>query len=96
MMDAVATDVAVLSMAAAADIASTHWALQRSGNRELNPIMSEPAVAILVKSASVAGTAAACRKLRKGGHSRAAKVVRWSVTAIWLGVAAHNVRMARR
>lgn len=95
-MDAVATDVAVLSLAASADLASTHWALKRADNSELNPIMREPAVAVLVKAASVAGTAAACQKLRKGGHSRAAKVVRWGVTAIWLGVAAHNVRMAKR
>lgn len=95
MMDAVAQDVAVLSIAAAADAASTHWALKRYENRELNPVMSEPAVALVLKAASVAVTAKACQKLRKDGHGRAAKVVRWSVAALWLGVAAHNVRMAR-
>lgn len=97
MMDAVAVDVAVLSTAAMADLASTHHALKNcAGCYEANPIMTEPALAIALKTAAVAGTAAACSKLRKDGHGRAAKVLRWSMTALWLGVAAHNMQVARR
>ena len=86
-------DVAVLSMAAGADLASTHWALERcSGCSEGNPLMSEPALAIAVKAAGVAGVSLGCRELRRMGHPRAAKVLRWGVVAIWMGVAAHNLR----
>jgi hypothetical protein len=93
-MDAGATDVAVLSLAAAADLASTHVAMQR-GAVELNPLMREPAAAFVFKAATVAGTAALCSELRDRGHSRAAKVARWVVAGVWLGIAANNVRVAR-
>ena len=96
-MTPVAQDVAILSMGAAADFASTHYALKTCpACVERNPIMSEPAVALLIKAATVAGTTAACGKLRRDGHGRAAKVLRWTVTAVWLGIAAHNVRTAQR
>jgi hypothetical protein len=95
-MDAVATDVAVLTLAASADFASTHYALKTCATcYEANPVMSEPALGIAVKAATVAGTAFACDRLRKDGHGRAAKVLRWTVTAVWLGVAAHNLRVSR-
>lgn len=96
-MDALATDVAVLSIGAGLDVASTHWALSScSSCYERNPIMSEPAVAIAVKAAAVAGTAAACGRLRRDGHGRAAKVLRWTVFSVWAGIAANNVRTARK
>ena len=95
-LDAVATDVAVLSLAASADLASTHHALQSCrACYEANPLMSEPELSIALKAATIAGTAAVCSKLRKNGRGRAAKVLRWTVTAVWLGVAAHNMRAPR-
>ncbi len=91
-----AQDVAVLSIAASADFASTHYALKMCpACSEANPLMSEPAIGLVLKAATIAGTTAACERLRKDGHSRAAKMLRWTVTAVWLGIAAHNLRVAR-
>ena len=96
MMDAVATDVAVLTLAAGLDTASTHYALSRCpGCYERSPWMREPALGVAIRAVSVAGTAVVCAKLRKSGHSRAAKVLRWTVFVVGMGVAAHNVRRAR-
>jgi len=95
-MDALAQDVAVLSIAAGADLASTHYALKRCPScYERNPLMTEPALSIVLKSAAVAGVSLGCDKLRKDGHGRAAKVLRWTVVAVWLGIAANNVRISK-
>lgn len=91
--DEVTADVVVLSLAAVADTASTHYALSRClGCREGNPIMREPAGALLLKAGAVAATSTMANKLRKDGHGRAAKVLRWTVAAVWVGMAAHNMR----
>ena len=96
VVDAIQTDVAVLSMAAAADIASTQWALRRcSGCYEVNPVMSEPVVSVAVKGAGVAAVALGCDQLRRRGHPGWAKALRWTVAAMWFGVAAHNVKQGR-
>jgi hypothetical protein len=90
-------DVAVMSIAAAADLASTHHALRVcSSCSEGMPWMREPAARYAFKAVGVAGTTLACRELRKRGHGRAAKVLRWTVAAVWLGLAAHNMRMSGR
>ena len=95
-MDAVATDVAVLTLAASADFYTTHHALQACPSCvERNPVMSEPALGIALKAVTVAGTAAACQRLRRDGHGRAARVLRWTVTAVWLGIAANNLKVSR-
>jgi hypothetical protein len=88
--------VAVLSIAAAADLGSTHYALSRCPScHETKPFMREPALGVLTKAAGVAGGAVLCRKLRKSGHGRTAKVVRWVVAGVWLGLAARNLHVAR-
>jgi len=95
-MDAIATDVAVMTLAASADFYTTHRALQTCPScYERNPVMSEPALGIAFKAVTVAGTAVACGRLRRDGHGRAAKVLRWTVTAVWLGLATHNLRVGR-
>ena len=95
-MDAVHVDVAVLSFAAAADLASTHHALGRCATcYEGNPLMSEPAVSVAIKAAGIAVTTVGCRELRKRGHGRAAKVARWAVVAFWMGLAVNNAHQAR-
>ncbi len=95
-MTPAAQDVAVLSIAASADFASTHYALKMCPTcSEGNPVMTEPAVGLALKAATIAGTTAACERLRKGGHSRAAKALRWTVAAVWLGIAAHNLKVTR-
>ena len=93
-MTPAAADVAVLGTAAAADYASTRWALERcSSCREVNPWMREPATALLVKAGGVAAATGGCEVLRRRGHRRAARWLRWGVAALWLGLAAHNVRV---
>ena len=95
-MTPAAQDVAVLTIAASADLASTHYALKVCpGCYEANPFMREPAVGLLVKTASIAGTTWAAESLRKKGHKGWAKVVRWGVAGLWLGLAANNLRVAR-
>lgn len=96
-MTPTAQDVAVLSLGAAADFASTNYALRMCpACSEGNPVVREPAMGLLVKAATVAGTTAACGRLRRDGHGRAAKVLRWTVTAVWLGIATHNLHTARQ
>ena len=95
-MDALATDVAVLTLAAGLDTASTHYALSRCPScYEQTPWMREPAAGLAIRAVSVAGTAVVCSKLRKSGHGRAAKVLRWTVFVVGMGVAAHNLRASR-
>lgn len=95
-MTPIAQDVVILSVAASGDFASTRYALKVCPQcRELNPLMREPAVAILVKGASVAATTAGCEKLRKSGHPGWAKVVRWAVAGFWLGLSANNIALGK-
>ena len=89
-------DIVVLGLAAGADIASTHYALANcSGCYEANPVMSEPSVSLVVKAGSIAATAWACDRLRKAGHPRGAKWLRWGVAGMWLGAAGWNLHKAR-
>jgi len=94
--DDAGTDVVILSLAAAVDKASTHYALQRCpGCYEANPVMSEPALSLVVKAASIATTTWACDRLRKAGHPKGAKWLRWGVAGLWLGAAGWNLHKAR-
>jgi hypothetical protein len=92
-----AQDVTVLSLAATADYVSTVHALKScSGCVELSPFVREPAVHIVAKAAIVAGTTAACEHLRKKKKHRLAKLLRWTVVGVWLGLAVNNVNSSRR
>lgn len=93
-MDQVATDVAVISVAAFADVASTHYALKNCAQcYEFNPIMREPATSILLKSVGVATTVYAASYLRKRGHKKWAKFVRYTVFGLYMGLAVNNMRL---
>jgi len=95
--DEMAKDVTMLSLAAAADLATTHWALDRCpGCYEANPLVpSEPALSMVVKTGAVAATVWGCDRLRRDGHPRWAKALRWGVVAIWGGAAAWNIHQGR-
>jgi len=94
--DEIKRDVIVLSLAASADLASTRYALAQCPSCwEGNVVMSEPAAALAIKSASVVATAWGCDQLRKHGHKRGAKVLRWGVSGLWFGAAAWNINKAR-
>jgi hypothetical protein len=95
--DELTWDVASLSLAAGADVASTHYALSRCPLcYERNPLMRSANAQIVLKAAGVAGTAWACDRLRKDGHKGLARVLRWTVVAGWSGLAVHNWRQADR
>ena len=96
-MGPAAVDVAVLTVASGADFATTRYGLRACpACREINPLQSEPALAIATKAAGVAAVALGCEKLRRDGHGRWAKGLRWGVAALWLGLAGHNVVTAER
>ncbi len=95
-MGPVAVDVAVLSIGAAADEASTRYALKHcAGCYEGNPLMSEPAIRLVGKAAAVSALTLGCHELRKHGHGGMAKGLRWVAFAAWMGIAAHNVAVTR-
>jgi len=94
--DELTVDVVTLSLAAGADVASTHYALSRCQTcYERNPLMREAAGQVALKAASIAGTAWACDRLRKDGHGGLAKVLRWTVVGVWGGLAVNNLRQAK-
>ena len=93
--DEAGRDVLVLSLAASADLASTHYALARCATcREGNPLMGQPAGAVAIKAAGVAAVAWGCGRLRRAGHPRAAKVLLWGVAGLWVGAAGWNMHQA--
>jgi hypothetical protein len=94
--DEAGRDVLVLSLAASADLASTHYALQACAScREGNPLMGEPAGALAIKAAGIAATAWGCDRLRRDGHPRGAKWLRRGVAGLWVGAAGWNMHKAR-
>lgn len=92
-----AVDVAWMGAAAGLDLATTRYALARcAGCAEGNPIMRSSSGAAAVKVAATAAAGWGCLELRRHGHPRAAKALRWTVVAVWGGVAAHNLVQAHR
>lgn len=90
------TDAIVMSIGAMADEASTRHALASCTScMEVGPFRN-PGVRYGAKAVVIAGSAVACDQLRKDGHKGWAKAVRWTVFALYMGVAAHNMREARR
>jgi len=91
-----ARDVAVLGLAAAADLASTRYGLQACPScREGNPLMGQPAGSLAIKAVGIAATAWGCDRLRRAGHPRGAKWLRWGVAGLWGGAAGWNMHTAR-
>ncbi len=97
MSSTVATDVAVMTLAAAADEWSTRYALQTcSVCQEGNPLMQEPAFRLAGKVVAIGALTLVNHELRKRNHKTAATILRWTAFSIWMGVAAHNVYLAKR
>jgi len=80
---------------AAADLYTTEVGLRQPGLREGNPLMQEPAVALVIKAGVTSGTVYAADQLRKHGHRNAAKWVVRGMGALWLGAAGWNMHKAR-
>jgi hypothetical protein len=95
MMPPPAVDVAVMSFAMAADEASTRVALSRCASCYEAGTLRQPYVRYGAKAVVVAAGVVTADQLRKGGHKGWAKVVRWSVVALYMGVAAHNLQVSR-
>jgi hypothetical protein len=91
-MGPIMTDVAVFTMAAASDKLTTEWAFRNcSSCREGNPLAQSESKRYALKVVGIASATIITNKLRKSGHSRAAKIFRYSVVAIWLAASANNI-----
>jgi hypothetical protein len=94
-MNQVAIDVTVISVAAFADLASTHYALEKCQTCfEVNPLIRDPVTSVLVKAASVAAITKINHELRKRNKRKTAKFIRYAVVSIWMGLAINNMRLA--
>lgn len=62
---------------------------------EVGPFRA-PAARYGAKAAVIGLSAVAAGQLRKDGHKGWARAVRWGVFALYMGVAAHNMRQAGR
>lgn len=91
-------DTAWIASGMVADAVATEWALKNCVScEEVNPLMrSNTAGRLLLKTGGLVGAAAVCHQLRKDGHPRQAKVFRWVVTGLFMGLAIHNVHTARK
>jgi len=91
-MTPIQIDLTVMTIGATADIASTNYALKNCSSScyEYNPLLRK--YPIEVKAATIIGSTIVANELRKHNHKTLAKVVRYGITAIWLGVATSNMR----
>jgi hypothetical protein len=80
----------------AADVYTTHRALEQGGAREANPMLrwaaASPSALIGVKAASTAGTIYLLEKLRRR-HPRAAAITMVALNASYAAIVAHNMRV---
>lgn len=90
-------DTAWIGGAAAADLGTTWWAEARCPScYEANGLMRSNGARIGVKLGTTAAAAWACHELRRHGHKGHAKLLRWTLVAVWSGVAVNNAIRARR
>lgn len=79
------------------DAISTELAVSRAGVAEGNPIVGQHiAQRLVVKAAGTAVQVWAVKQLVQRGKPRLAKVVGYSIAALYGGVTIHNVRVWRR
>lgn len=100
MIDAeVVKDVAVMTWAGGVDLATTHQALAACPPpycREAAPWMREPGKALAFKAASVGALTLTCSQLRKHGHPKSAKFLRWAAFVGWGLLSINNATAASR
>jgi hypothetical protein len=88
--------MAWMAGAGALDLASTKYALGRcQGCYEAHPLMQSASGRVAVKMAATAAGGLLCYELRKHGHAREAKWIRWGVVALWSVLAVNNMARAR-
>jgi hypothetical protein len=76
--DGIAADIAWIGLGASADLLSTSAALRWCPEcGEGNPIGWDTEARVALKLGMAAGSTAACYRLRRGGHHRAASWLRW-------------------
>lgn len=86
-----------LVAANAADLGSTIDAVSQPGVREANPLLgSQLRTIIPMKIALSAAHIAGFHVVARMGHPKIAKVVAYAESALMIGIAAHNVALARR
>ena len=86
-------DIALMSLAGAADELSTHYALSTcTGCRELGP--TQP-IRLAGKAAVITLASLGAEHARRSGHKGWAKVIRWAPVLLWSGVTVNNLLRAR-
>lgn len=80
---------------AAADLATTEWALAMPGTRESNPMMQERPARFALKAVGTALVLGGSRHLERRGHRGWSKGLRIAVIALWGGAAVSNAIRAR-
>ena len=87
---------ALVITSAAADLATTEWALSQPGLYERNPLLKGPPERAAVRAGAVLVVLGTTRQLARHGHPRAAKVLKVAVIVLWSGAAVNNAVRARR
>ena len=80
---------------AAADLATTEWALRQPGLREGNPFMREPAIRYAGKALGTTAVLGGSRYLERHGHRGWSRAIRIGAAVLWGGLAVHNAVQAR-
>ncbi len=89
-------DAAWMAGAAGVDLASTEYAGHYWPDfREANPWMQTSGRALAVKAGATAAGGWLCYELRKHGHPKGARWLRWGIVAVWSGAAINNLARAR-
>lgn len=88
-------EIAVQSLAASVDLASTEWALARNPYlREGNPLGSSGALRVGLKVAQVTVVSAITVKLERRGKKGMARALRWGAVGLQVVAAGWNMRQA--
>jgi len=89
-------DAGWMGAAAGLDLASTRYALNHCpGCYEAHPVMRSSSGALAFKAGATVAGAWGCYELRRHGHPRAAKWLRWGIVIVWSGAAVNNAIRAR-
>jgi len=81
---------ALVVTSAAADLATTEWALSKPGLHEANPLLQGPAQRALFKTAGTVAILGMSRYLERRGHRNWSRAVRIIAIVGWSGAAINN------
>jgi hypothetical protein len=85
-----------MTVASAADVVTTEWALRQPYNYESNPLMTNQGVRFAAHAAVPVVAWWTTEWMERRGRGRAALLLRIGITAGYSALAVHNMRMALR